>query len=210
MKRLVASALFLVMYLPAQAWDRIDFFCVIRDAQGRSVTNLTKDRVQILSAGEPRAILEFSHPTDQPWIETIASGPNIYADTYRAIARTFAGSDRRKILVIEAQRASALTEVRRWELIFLAERRGVIIYVVSGATGSTLAPLAEETGGRVVASASEIQADLAAQYHIVAQAPPHAPKAGAYQTLEIRIGAGGLHAQAPRSFYITPPWGPDT
>ena len=167
----------------AADWNRIDILCVIRDAQGRPVTNMTKDRVQLLAAGEPRRILEFSRATDQPQIETIALGPTLYQDAYQAIMRKFSDSTRRKILVIKApQMAVTLTTERRWELVFMAQRRGVVIYVDRGAAdlaGSALAALAEETGGRVVASERDIQADLAAQYHIVAEPPPHDPGTGA-------------------------------
>jgi hypothetical protein len=197
-------------------WDRIDFLCVIRDAQGRPVTNVTKDRLQVRSAGEPRAILEFSRPADQPQIETITNGPNVYQDAYFDIMRKFTDSERRKILVIEDRPLAAgvlpptLTVVRRWELIFLAERRGVVIYIERGGAnpaGSPLAPLAEETGGRVVTSEREIQADVGAQYRIIAAPPLHDRNAGAYQTLEVRVPPG-LRVQAPHNFYITPPWEP--
>jgi hypothetical protein len=87
----------------------------------------------------------------------------------------------------------------------------VVIYVeraVASGAAASLAALAEETGGRVVASEREIQADLAAEYRIVAAPPRHDKNAGAYQTLEVRIATPGLHVQAPHNFYITPPWTP--
>jgi hypothetical protein len=205
-KRLVP--LFLCVMLHAAGWNRIDILCVIRDAQGRPVTNVTKDRVQLLAAGEPRRILEFSRATDQPQIETITLGPNVYQDAYQAIMRKFSDPTRRKILVIEEKLSpgslTPLPLVWRWELIFLAERRGVIIYVLSHSDRlQPLADLAEETGGSVVLSERALQAELAAQYRIVAE-PPHDPGTGAYNTLEVR--ADGLRAQAPHNLYITPPW----
>jgi hypothetical protein len=209
-KRLVLSCVLVSCLVQAQqtSWNRIDILCVIRDAQGRPVTNLTRNRLQVLGAGEPRVIFEFSRPRDQPQIETVANGPNLYPDAYLAINRKFTDSNRRKILVIEDRAAAAdtLTVVRRWELIFMAERLGVVIYVVRGRACTALAALAEETGGRVVQSERDVQADLAAQYRIVAQAPPHDRIAGAYQTLEVRVATPGLRVQAPHNFYITPPW----
>lgn len=213
MKRLVTScwvlALCLVLQAQTNAWDRIDILCVVRDAQGHPVTNLTKDRLQVLDAGESRPILEFSRPTDRPQIETVTNGPNLYQDAYLAIMRTFRDSSQRRILVIEdtspLRSSSPVTPARRWELIFFAERRGVVVYVVGDRGDLRLAAMAEETGGRVVASERDIQADLAAEYHLVAQPSPHAPDAGTFHTLEVRAGSH-LRVQAPRSYYITPPW----
>ena len=211
MKRLVAScwvpALCLLLQAQTNDWDRIDILCVVRDAQGHPVTNLTKDRLQVLDAGESRPILELSRPTDRPQIETVTNGPNLYQDAYLAIMRTFRDSSQRRILVIEDKpplRASRLTPARRWELILFAERRGVVVYVLGG-DGGPLTEMALETGGRVVASERAIQADLAAEYHIVAQPSQHAPNAGTFHLLEVRAGAL-LRVQAPRSYYITPPW----
>jgi hypothetical protein len=208
-------ALCLVLQAQTNGWDRINILCLVRDSQGRPLTNLTKDRFEIVDAGVSRAILEFSRPNDHPQIETIANGPNLYHDGYRAIWRTFGPTTNRKILVIDDRpplgtaigtTPSGLTSERRWELIFLAERRGVVIYLLANSSlaGTPLAAMAEETGGRVAASEHDIQADLAAQYHIVAEPPPHGPTAGAFHALEVRVG--GLRVQAPHSFYITPPW----
>jgi hypothetical protein len=211
-KRLVTScgALALCLLLQAQTndWDRIDILCVVRDAQGHPVTNLTKDRLEILDAGEARPILKFSRPTDRPQIERVANGPNLYQDAYLAIMRTFRESSQRRILVIEDQpphrSPSTVTAARRWELIFLAERRGVVVYVLGG-DGGTLTDMALETGGRAVASERDIQGDLAVEYHIVGQPSPHATGTGTFHTLEVRAGST-LRVQAPRSYYIAPPW----
>ena len=221
MKRrgLVASCLgFLALCLVLQAqkkvdWNRIDILCLVRDAQGRPVTNVTKDHWQILDAGESRAILEFSRPTDRPQIETVSNSPNLYQDAYQAIWRKLGDSTKRKILVIDDRTplgtATPLTVERHWELIFLSERRSVVIYVLGNRAhlaGTPLADMAEQTGGRVAASELEIQADLDAQYHIVAQPAEHGPKVGLFHTLEVRVSTKGLRVQAPHSYYITPPW----
>ena len=201
-------AMCLVLQAQTSNWNRIDILCIVRDAQGRPVTNLSKDRFQILDAGESRAILEFSRPTDRPQIETVSDGPNIYQDVYLAIMRKFSNSGQRKILVIEdkptLRNPNPLPLVRRWELILLAERRGVIVYVLASGKDAPSADIAEQTGGRVVASERDIHADLAAEYRIVAQPPPHHAIAGAFNAVEVR--AGGLRVQAPHSYYITPPW----
>ncbi|GEM_PF-5093600 len=195
------------------AWDRIDIYCVVRDAQGRAVTNLAKDRFQVFEAGTPRPIRQMARADAPPIVVHITSSENLYSDAYEILWRTFDRRPVRKILVVSALAGAppaALTTVRRWELDFFAESRGSMIYVVGdpGRLAHTeLVALAEETGGRVVASERDVQDDLAAQYHIVADPSPHGGSriaAGVFHTLEVRVA--GANVQAPRSFYLTPIW----
>jgi hypothetical protein len=214
-----AAALSLAICLHAQPgnWNRIDVLCVVRDAHSRPIANLTKDRFQVLDGGETRSILEFSRAVDQPQIETVVNGSSLYADAYFAIWRKLAASQRRKILVLDDRRPVgsgtgvppvSLTPERQWELILMAERRHVVIYVLGDTriTGTPLGNIAAQTGGRVVTSERELRADLDAQYHIVAQPSAHGADTGVFRSLEVRVSAAGSQVQAPHAYYITPPW----
>ena len=192
----------------AGAWNRIDFLCIVRDAQGRPVSNLSQNSFHVLDNGAERPIVEFSHPSTQasnkPSIETIDG--LTYLGAYRAIFRDLPGKDGRRILLITGTDRETMVDARRWELAFLALREHVVIYG-AGPASKTVTALAEETGGRVVASQRDFDSDLAAQYHIVATPSRRAEETGTFHELQVVVnGREGLKVQAPRNYYIVPPW----
>lgn len=183
----------LLAALLTPAWDQIDILCVVRDAQGRALTNLTQDRFQVFDAGEARPITAFARATGKAHIITIDNPEGAYL----AIMRQFNDADDRKVLIISGENKTPFTTQHNWELILLALRTHVTIYGAGG--------LATATGGRPTASLREIQADLDAEYRIVATPLPHGVDAGLYHALDVRV-SGGARVQAPRSYYMAPPW----
>ena len=188
-------------------WDRIDVHCVVRDAAGRPASNLRAEQLQVFDAGELRPVISVIRETEPPDIVRIDNPASLYPDALLAITRRFQESSTRKILVISGLHSGAMAAERRWELVLLALRLHVVVYGI-GPADNTVVALAEETGGRIAPNWNAIQADLDAQYHIVATPLPHAPGTGLLHQLEIRAPQG-WRVQAPRNYYIAPPWDED-
>src|SRR5436853_4245883 len=86
-------------------WEQIRILCVVRDAQGRPVKNLTQDRFEILEAGESRPIRQFAPHPDKPEILTIDNLDSLYL----AVDRQFSRTAKRKVVVITAAADADLT-----------------------------------------------------------------------------------------------------
>ena len=193
----------LLLALALASWNQIDVLCVVRDAAGRPATNLRAGQLQVFDAGEPRPILSLTRDKTKPEVIRLENPGSLSDDVYLAVMRRFSESSARKILVISGSHPDRVTDVRRWELAFLALRLHVVIYGM-GESDATVTNLATETGGRVAPSWTGIQADLDAQYRLVASPTPLQADTGRFHALEIRAPKG-WHVQAPRDYYIVPP-----
>jgi hypothetical protein len=194
----------LLLALALLSWNQIDVLCVVRDAAGRPAANLRADQFQVFDAGEQRPVLSLARDNTKPEVIRLENPASLYDDVYLAVMRRFDTNSARKILVISGRHPDQVTDVRRWELAFLALRQHVVIFGL-GPSDSTVTSLAAETGGRVAPSWAAIQADLDAQYRIVASPTQLPPNTGRFHALEIRAPKG-FNVQAPRDYYITPPW----
>jgi hypothetical protein len=195
------AALFSTALLPKDAsWNRIEFQCVIEGAAP------TKESLLVLDEGQRREIDSLEHDTSTPQIITISNPQSLYKDAYSALDRRFRNdpATTRKILILSGSHGDMVPEVRRWELAFLALRRHVIIYGV-GPSDATVKALAEETGGRVVPSIREFNADLKIMYRVIIRLPSSAVPMGAFHSLRLKVGCDPVQA-APLHYYVTPPW----
>ncbi len=189
------------------AWSRIDFLAVIRDHAGRPVTTLRAAQIQISDGSVPRPVLSAARDNSRLEIIRLDNLQSLYKEAHLAIARRFADSSPRKVLVISGRHRDTISEARRLELVFIALRLHVTVFAI-GAADPTMVKLAEDTGGRLARDLPDVQRDLDAQVRIVASTLPHQEGIGQYHRLELRLPAG-LRAQAPRAYYITPPWDED-